>query len=461
MRAIRLSFLLLAASVLTACTEPVRSDIGDLPYRVSPRGVRVFGTSRILVIPAAFAGGAAPPMSGSSIRAGYFMGADGGPVAAQFGLASAGRFRLVGEVTDWVQTRVRQSELGQVGIIAKSREGDYVLEAIRAVDHVVDFGRYDNDGPDGFPNSGDDDGVVDGGVVILNSDRNTTCGIAGAGGVHPHALLIWRDKADRRFSTEDAYVTAKDSAPRSIEVGAYVSMGVLSCGSDVGANVMAHELGHLLLGLPDLYHVVGGGTQVWEGRRWVVGCWELMAAGSGWGCGTGTPTSSGRAASTMGAWSRVRVGWSDPIVAPTDRDTVYTLHAPAMGGTVLRVPVADSEYFLLEYRESSGPDQLPPSNGVLIYHIDERLPAFPAATAPRKYRVRLVEADDGDQLIRTEGEGGDRGAAGDAFGISRKSFGTGTHSGALTTAGAPLPFSITDITIDAANHRATVRIKPS
>jgi hypothetical protein len=41
-----------------------------------------------------------------------------------------------------------------------------------------DFGHYDNNGPDGVPNSGDDDGIVDGGVVILNSDRNTTCDTA-------------------------------------------------------------------------------------------------------------------------------------------------------------------------------------------------------------------------------------------------------------------------------------------
>jgi len=52
---------------------------------------------------------------------------------------------------------------------------------------------------------------------------------------------------------------------------------------------MAHELGHLWFGLPDLYHLVGGPGEVWEQRRWVVGCWELMAAAA-WGCGTGAPT---------------------------------------------------------------------------------------------------------------------------------------------------------------------------
>jgi hypothetical protein len=77
------------------------------------------------------------------------------------------------------------------------------------------------------------------------------------------------------------------------------------------------------------------------------------------------------------------------------------------------------------------------------------------------YRVRLMEADDGDELLRTEIEGGDRGTATDAFGITKTTFATGEHSGARTTAGEPLPFVITEITIDAANRRATVRIRPS
>src|SRR4030095_3202975 len=84
-----------------------------------------------------------------------------------------------------------------------------------------------------------------------------------------------------------------------ITVGGYVAQGTLKCGTDVGPNGLAHELAHLLFGLPDLYHVVGGGTQIWEGRRWVMGCWELMAAGSGWGCGKGVPGPSGLDVATM------------------------------------------------------------------------------------------------------------------------------------------------------------------
>ena len=461
-RAARPFFLSIAAALGFACTEPQPvSDAGNYPYRLTPRRVRVFGTSRVLVIPAQFANSEPVPMDGRAIRNAFFGGADGGPVASAFALASGNRFTLVGEVTNWVQTGVSSTELGQPGVNSPSREGDYVLEAVRAVDDLVDFGRYDNDGPDGFPNSGDDDGIVDGGIVVMNANRNTHCGIPGATGLHPHAFTAWRDKNGVRFRTGDTHQTPKDTAPRGIEIGAYVLQGVLSCGTDVGANTLTHELGHLFLGLPDIYHAVGGGTQVWEGRRWVAGCWELMAAGSGWACGKGAPPGNGLQMSALGAWTRARVGWSDPIVVSIGKDSVYTLRPPASGGTVLRVPVSDSEYFLVEYRERAGIDYLPPSNGVLIYHVDERVPMNPPAAGPRVYRIRLMEADDTDDLIRTEVEGGDRGSATDALGITRTTFATGTHSGARTTSGAALPFVITEITIDAANHRATVRIKPS
>jgi hypothetical protein len=39
--------------------------------------------------------------------------------------------------------------------------GRFVHQVLRRVDGDIDFGQFDNDGPDGVPNSGDDDGSVD------------------------------------------------------------------------------------------------------------------------------------------------------------------------------------------------------------------------------------------------------------------------------------------------------------
>jgi hypothetical protein len=244
-----------------------------------------------------------------------------------------------------------------------------------------------------------------------------------------------------------------------IGVGGFTAMSATGCGgSNVSANVMAHELGHLLFRLPDLYHVVGGTGEVWARRRWVVGCWELMAAAA-WGCGTGAPTLDYRF-NTFGAWARATVGWVDPDIVDTQRDSTYHLHPLDRGGTVLRVPIRTDEYLLLEYREVMPGDRRLPANGVLIYHIAEALPRFPSPISG-SYRVSLVEADDNSSLFRTELEGGNRGTGGDAFGISRYSYRSGEHSRAMAVDGSPLPFDITEIAIDAARRQASVRISPS
>ena len=57
--------------------------------------------------------------------------------------------------------------------------GRFNLEILTAVDTEVDLGLFDNDGPDGVPNSGDDDGYVD--IVFINlhtSPRDFFVGVA-------------------------------------------------------------------------------------------------------------------------------------------------------------------------------------------------------------------------------------------------------------------------------------------
>ena len=39
--------------------------------------------------------------------------------------------------------------------------GEFAHHILRQMDAHTDLGRFDNDGPDGLPNSGDDDGIVD------------------------------------------------------------------------------------------------------------------------------------------------------------------------------------------------------------------------------------------------------------------------------------------------------------
>jgi M6 family metalloprotease-like protein len=427
-------------------------DPGRFPYKLSTTGVRLFGTSRVLVIGARFADGAPPPLSSSDIQAQLFGSAGGGPVTQSFSLASGGGFTLRGQVTPWVTTTVTITAFSLPGAPGQpSGLTTYVTDAIRLVDPDVDFGLYDNDGPDGFPNSGDDDGVVDGGVAIFNSETNKYC--AGGTGRGPHPFAVSRLPPGTRYTTADA---RKNGGV--IEVSGYTLLSATGCGGpNVGAHVLAHELGHVFLGLPDMYHPVGGVGEVWATRRWVSGCWELMAAGA-WGCGTGAPTLDYRF-NTLGAWTRSVLGWATPIVADMNTTATYELNPMGRGGTVLRVPIKPDEYLLVEYREGAPGDSKLPANGVLIFHVAESLTQFPP-TLQSPYRVSLIEADDDSSLFRTELEGGNRGTPSDAFGITRTTFRAGEHSRAKAVDGTPFFFEVTGITIDAAAHKARVRVGP-
>ena len=126
---------------------------------------------------------------------------------------------------------------------------------------------------------------------------------------------------------------------------------------------------------------------------------------------------------------------------------------------MLRVPIKSDEYLLIEYRENAPGDGKIPANGVLIFHVAESLPLFPP-TLQSPYRMSLIEADDDSAMFRTEQQGGNRGTAGDAFGITRTSFRPGEHSRAKAVDGTPLPFQIGEVSIDAAAHRARLRISP-
>ena len=448
--------LLLLALACDSPTAPSRDfDIARFPYVVSVNGVRQFGTSRVLVIPARFSDGAPMPLTSAEMQLQLFGGSTGGPMNQAFSLASEGGFTLKGHVTPWVQTTV-PSLMSGVGIYGPTLQDDYVIEALSGVENDVDFGLYDNDGPDGRPNSGDDDGVVDGGIAVMNSDLNRYCNGGTGKGPHPFARSVWRMNG-LRYKTGDA--SARGGV---VEVGGYTLLSAIGCGGKtVGAHVLTHELGHLLFGLPDIYHVIGGpvGSEVFQQRRWVAGCWELMAGGS-WGCGTGAPTLDYRF-NTLGPWPRFVLGWVNPQLVDPTRDLTYDLHPMGRGGTVLRVPIkSDDEYLLIEYREAAPGDGKIPANGVLMFHVSENLPFFPP-TLQSPYRMSLIEADDDSAMFRTEVQGGNRGTASDAFGSTRTSFRSGEHSRAKAVDGTPLLFQVTEISVDAAAHRARVRISPA
>jgi M6 family metalloprotease-like protein len=405
------------------------------------RGVPSAGTLPVLVVNVLFADSPDPPVTPDEIRRALFDGpSEYGTVSEFYYEISGGRLTLDGVVTAWVRSSLTLAEVvgTSYGIGADSRMGDFLWEALSAVDSTIDWARFDNDGPDGVPNSGDDDGEVD--VVAFQFPAvSAPCGGPG----------IWPHRARIRSWRPTAFVTSGRRPNGSpIVVNDYIIQSAVDCEGTRPQTpaTIAHELGHVF-GLPDLYDSSQGLEP--RHRRWVVGCWGLMAAGA-WGCGPGDAPISAVRPSHMSAWAKYRLGWLEQtVVVQGVREAEYLLEPVREGGTVLRVPLNGQEYLLAEFRDKRGFDQDLPAAGVLIYHIDPTLPIRPCATCEKVYQVALVEADGNRALVRTAVEGGNRGEPGDAFGAQTiDSYSLATTPALRPNSGAPSPVVFHSIALE-------------
>ena len=420
------------------------------PLRAALGAPAAAGTMPVLVIPALFSDSREPGdvLSHDVLQHALFEGPYNIP--ALYAEMSRGALTMRGRVTPWVRTGLTLAEtVGNAnGLGGTNRMGEWLVESVRAVDPIVDFGEYDNDGPDGVPNSGDDDGVVDA-LAFLFIEGAASCG---GPGIWPHRSAIqgWTGSA---LATDDR---RPDGTP--VMANGYIVQDATNCTGTrpLNSTTVAHELGHVL-GLPDLYH---GAFGIGPGaRRWVVGCWDLMAAGS-WGCGAGDALPRANIPTHMGAWSKGQLGWVTPQYVPADvRDREYVLRPAIASGDVLRITLGVTEFLDLEYRRRESFDVELPASGVLVYHIDEGRTQSPCISCPPIYRVSLVEADGDGALLRLASEGGNRGVAGDAFGrLAGQVVTSATTPSTRTNLGTPSTVAIHSFVIDEAAGVARVRL---
>jgi M6 family metalloprotease-like protein len=363
------------------------------------------GERRLIVIPALFSDSPDPPVSADALRRVLFDGpAEPGTLTEYYADVSGGRVTITGQVAPWVRTSTTRldaaGELNGHGWLGDSLVA-YVRSAVAQADPEVDFAQFDDDGPDGIPDSGDDDGVVDH-LIIEFPDIAGSCGgpgiwpVAGFGGT----LAVSDDMG---------------ASGEPIRVTSYAAVSAVDCsGSPEHAMaVLAHEVGHLF-GVGDYYERYGGIEP--EYRRWLVGCFGVMGAGS-WGCGSGQVTGFGP--TQMVPYTKWFLGWIDLERVQPTQDTTYELEPSQTGGRGLWVPLgpsAPAESFLIEYRPQIGFDEVLPAGGVLIYHLDwfHGFRQIPPG-APNPAFLHLVEADGDNGLLIVQGQGGDRGEASDVF----------------------------------------------
>jgi M6 family metalloprotease-like protein len=320
------------------------------------------------------------------------------------------------------------------------------LGALADLDPTTDFGLYDNDGADGIPNSGDDDGFVD----VVQFVQPVIGGECGGSGVWAHRFYL-SALGGTPYVTGDARTGGGVVQVNSYTIGSGVGgsgpgnrSGCGNASQISGIGTMAHEFGHAI-GLPDLYDT-GGGT---EG----IGEWGLMSSGT---------YTSANSPTQMEAWSKEQLGWVTvvPLSAPdayaispvVSRDSVYLLRPPP------GVPNPRGEYFLLENRQATGSDTAnmlvggntgPKVGGLLIWHIDSAKVVSSwgsnLVNAGTIHGVALVQADGLGHLDLTDG--GNRGDAGDPYpgSAGRASFSIATVPAARTNDGAYAGFVIDSV----------------
>ncbi len=445
--------------------SPVLTPALAMEAALGEERVPVTGSFRFPLLLGLFSDSPEATVSRDSVQAEFWDGPQANPngvgtIPAFYSEISGGRITLAGTTFDWRRTSLTRAQVtaGVSALGINARIGEFIVKLIQAVDDgTTDWGRFDNDGPDGIPNSGDDDGYVDVLAVMhptpggecQSEDRNNRIwshrwNLASAAFFE---RSYWNDPAlALQIQSNPGYVTRTPATPSPFHASSFIRIldytvqPVTNCGgtrlNDIG--VFAHELGHGF-GLPDLYGV--------DASHNGIGNWGLMGTGS-WGCNGASPERPCH----MSAWSKSVLGWANVVTLPPGTDLgTLTLPPVESSGTIYRIDSGDGsgEYLLLENRQRTGFDTNLYEPGLLVWHVD------PVTIAARwgsntinsngsRLGVWLRQADGLNELAAA---GGGRGDGDDPFpgGTGNTAFHAGSAPSSWTHGGEPMGVTLLDI----------------
>jgi len=355
---------------------------GMRPDQLAAVGAALTGTLRIPVIPVRYAD-APVPFPTEALEQRLFGEARGDTMsfAGYWHEVSGGLLAVEGGVAPWITLRRPARHYLPAAEFAWSSFGRVVElrdEALAAASQHMNFAQYDNDGPDGVPNSGDDDGFVDF-VALMYA---LPCpGDARAGAIWPHRAAM--------APIETSTIGADGNPIRIADYVVLPAVDPVTCGP-LQIGVLAHETGHAL-GLPDLYD--------YDGSSQGIGAWGLMGSGS---------HAAHHSPAHPGAWEKEQLGWIG-VSWLTDADSVIALPPVQQARMAHRYDVGDGEYYLLENRQLTGSDRFLPGSGLLIWRVDPDRGELGAWNSDeRRPAVELVQADGRSDLVRgLRADGGD------------------------------------------------------
>jgi M6 family metalloprotease-like protein len=241
-----------------------------------------------------------------------------------------------------------------------SNINESIKAAFEASDSKIDFSAFDT-------NNNGDISVEELSVVLIYAGYETAFGSDAA--LKPN---IWGHKSGITKITLD-----------SVTLSPYTAFGEQHATSIENANqasigIMAHELGHLMLKLPDLYD--------YDSSSAGIGVWGLMAAGS-WNGGGHSPAH-------LTGWSKIQSGIIEPNTV-TSSLTQTSLTPADTSNSYLRVWLDKyqlEEHLILENRQQNNFDKHLPGSGLLITHIN------PQKTGNSDENNKLVDIEEADGL---------------------------------------------------------------
>jgi M6 family metalloprotease-like protein len=256
---------------------------------------------------------------------------------------------------------------------------------------------FDNDGPDGIPSSGDDDGYIDATIVIHPGQGAEVAPLS------QEDNLLWSHEGGIGIYEDCPPPSSPNCLPGMLLGGVrgflYTLNGEFNYGpGDLANGTYLHEFGHTL-GLADLYEQSVCGNQVGNG----LGIYSLMSLGNY--LPLLPAQSEGTRPGDLDPWSRAFLGFEQPTVVAGSGH--YTLTPVSQGGSALKVWTngqPGNEYFLIENRDPSGSDAGLPGAGLLIYHVDDTMIdncrdcESPSCTQAPHGRVGVVQADGLQQI---------------------------------------------------------------
>lgn len=253
----------------------------------------VAGTVRVPLIMIKYSDTGADPYPPATLDSKLFSGA-GLTMTKLYDEMSSGLLTLTGDVLGWVTASNVGTyyEGGCNGVCGTAKTGQLILEALQGTDAATDFGQYDNDGPDGIPNSGDDDGFVDF-IAIVQPEIGGECSNTNMWS-HRWVVTGWPEFGAPWTTNDPA------SGGGFIRVLDYTIQPALGSGDGCGGGtieigVYSHEFGHAF-GLPDLYDTDEGGEGIGEHGLMGSGNWK-------------TPDNP----THMSSFTKERLGWLMPV----------------------------------------------------------------------------------------------------------------------------------------------------